>query len=193
MQIGKIKKDYWQKFAGLRVSYGYMYGHPGKKLLFMGGEFGQFVEWIHTQSLDWHLLEFDMHTKLQRYVKDLNFLYKSQKALFEVDFSYEGFEWIDCNDADRGVVSFVRKAKDWHDSLLIICNFTPMVYSDYRVGLPWETHYEEIFNSDNEIYGGSGVINPEGFDAQKYCYHNKPYSINLTISPLAIMIYKPRL
>jgi len=191
--ISKMPGDYWQQFAGLRVSYGYMFAHPGKKLQFMGSEFAQYNEWNYRQSLDWHLLEFDMHQRLQNYVKDLNHLYKTEKALYEIDFHYEGFEWIDCNDAEHGVVSFIRKGNDWRDSLIVVCNFTPCVYNNYRIGLPWETQYDEIFNSDSEKYGGSNVVNPEGFYAQDIGYHNRPFSAEMKIPPLAVMILKPRL
>ena len=190
--INKMPGDYWQKFAGLRVSYGYMYGHPGKKLLFMGGEFGQFIEWNYQESLDWHLLDYDMHRKLQRYVRDLNKLYRSEKALYEVDFHYEGFEWIDCNDADHGVVSFIRKGKDWHNMLIFVCNFTPVVYEDYRIGAPFNLFYEEILNSDSEIYGGSNVGNFGGVHAEPYEFHGRPYSLRLRIPPLAVLVFKPK-
>jgi 1,4-alpha-glucan branching enzyme len=192
--INKMPGDYWQKFAGLRVSYGYMYGHPGKKLLFMGSEFGQFMEWDYRRSLDWHLLDYDMHSKLQRYVKDLNHLYKSEKALYEVDFSYDGFEWIDCSDSDHSVVSFIRKSKDKDpkNMLIFVCNFTPVVYNDYRIGAPFDAFYEEILNSDSEIYGGSNVGNLGGVRADKVLFHGKPYSIRLNIPPLGVLVFKPR-
>lgn len=190
--LSKMPGDYWQKFAGLRASYGYMYGHPGKKLLFMGGEFGQFIEWDYKRSLDWHLLGYDMHRKLQQYVKDLNQLYKSEKALYEVDFSYEGFEWIDCNDNDHGVVSFIRKGKDWHDMLIFICNFTPVVYEDYRIGAPFDMFYEEVLNSDAEVYGGSNVGNFGGVHAEQASLHGKPYSLRLRIPPLSTLVLKPQ-
>lgn len=189
--ISKMPGDYWQKFAGLRVSYGYMYGHPGKKLLFMGGEFGQFIEWDYNRSLDWHLLDFDMHKKLQMFVKDLNAIYTSEKALYEIDFSYDGFEWIDCNDSDHSVVSFIRKGKDWRDMLIIVCNFTPMVYGNYRIGVPFDLLYKEILNSDSEIYGGSNVGNMGGIRAEQTAFHGRPYSLRLQIPPLAIVILRP--
>jgi 1,4-alpha-glucan branching enzyme len=189
--ISKMPGDYWQKFAGLRVSYGYMFTHPGKKLMFMGGEIGQFNEWSHEKSLDWGVLDFEMHRDLQKYIKDLNKLYKSEKALFEIDSTYEGFEWIDCNDADHGVISFLRKSSDWRDTLVIVCNYTPVVYEDYRIGVPFDVNYDELFNSDAECYGGSGVVNGS-IHADQYSYHNKPYSLKLRISPLAVMVLKPR-
>ncbi|HHW47221.1 MAG TPA: 1,4-alpha-glucan branching protein GlgB [Clostridiaceae bacterium] len=191
--INKMPGDYWQKFAGLRVSYGYMYGHPGKKLLFMGGEFGQFMEWYYKQSLDWHLLDFEMHRKLQNYVRDLNTLYKNEKALHEIDFSYEGFEWIDCSDADHSIVSFIRKGRNHHDVLLFVCNFTPVAHENYRIGVPYNVFYKEILNSDSEIYGGSNIGNFGVIHAEEYPFHNRPYSVNLRIPPLSVMIFKPEM
>lgn len=191
--IEKMPGDYWQKFAGLRASYGFMYGHPGKKLLFMGCEFAQFIEWNFKQSLDWFLLDYDMHKKMQNYVRDLNTLYKNEKALFEVDFSHEGFEWIDCNDREHSIVSFIRKGKDWRDCLILLCNFTPTPHDNYCIGVPFDTEYTEIFNSDWEKYGGSNVGNFEPLKAQSTSFHNKPYSINLTVPPLSTIVLKPKL
>ncbi|MEN8904658.1 MAG: 1,4-alpha-glucan branching protein GlgB [Clostridiales bacterium] len=188
--ISKMPGDYWQKFAGLRLSYTYMYGHPGKKLLFMGGEFGQFIEWNYKEGLDWHLLDYPLHNKLQKCVKDLNNLYKSQPAMYEVDFDQDGFEWIDCSDTKNCIISFVRKGNDWRDMLLFISNFTPNVHYDYRIGAPKNVFYEEIFNSDAEIYGGSNVGNPNGVHADEIKLHDKPYSIKLTIPPLATLVLK---
>ncbi|TYQ14972.1 UNVERIFIED_CONTAM: 1,4-alpha-glucan branching enzyme [Acetivibrio alkalicellulosi] len=191
--VEKMPGDYWQKFAGLRASYGYMYGHPGKKLLFMGGEFAQFIEWNYKQSLDWFLLDYDMHKKMQNYVRDLNNLYKNEKALFQIDFSYEGFEWIDCCDTEHSIITFIRKGHDWRDSLIIVCNFTPSTHENYRIGVPFDTEYSEIINSDWEKYGGSNVGNFEPIKAQHSEFHNKPYSINLRIPPLSTVILKPKL
>jgi 1,4-alpha-glucan branching enzyme len=191
--LGKMPGDYWQKFAGLRVSYGFMYGHPGKKLLFMGSEFGQFSEWNYEQSLDWHLLEYEMHKKLQKYVKDLNTLYKKEKAFYEGDFDSEGFEWIDCNDKDQSVISFIRKDKTGQDVLIFVCNFTPMAYDNYRIGAPYNLFYEELFNSDCKIYGGNSENNLGKIHAQDIGFHNRPYSINLNIPPLSIIILKPKI
>ena len=189
--INKMPGDYWQKFAGLRTSYGYMYGHPGKKLLFMGGEFGQFIEWNFERSLDWHLLDCEMHKKLQTFVKDLNKLYTTEKALYEVDFGYEGFEWIDCNDTENSIVSFIRRGKDWHDLLIFVCSFTPVPRNDYRIGVPFDLFYEEILNSDSEVYGGSNVGNFGGVHAEQYGFHGKPYSVTLQIPPLGTLVLKP--
>lgn len=191
--INKMPGDYWQKFAGLRASYGYMFTHPGKKLLFMGGEFAQFIEWNYKKSLDWNLLEFEMHQKMKDYVRDLNHFYTGNKALYEVDAHQSGFEWIDAWDSDHSMISFMRKAKDWHDSLVVICNFTPNVQHNYRVGAPFCTHYDEVFNSDDVKYGGSGVANPNGASAEEIPYHNKPHSMTLTVPPLGIVILRPRL
>ena len=191
--IEKMPGDYWQKFAGLRVSYGYMFGHPGKKLLFMGNDFGQFKEWDFRNSLDWHLLGYEMHSKLKDFVRDLNKLYTSEKALYEVDFSYDGFEWLDCNDSDHSVVSFLRKGSNPEDVLLFVCNFTPVVYNDYRIGVPYDTFYREVLNSDSGLYGGSNVGNLGGLAAEHAAYQQRPYSINMQVPPLAVVVLKPEL
>ncbi|MDP4181038.1 MAG: 1,4-alpha-glucan branching protein GlgB [Bacillota bacterium] len=188
--INKMPGDYWQKFAGLRGTYGYMYAHPGKKLLFMGSEFGQFIEWNYQSSLDWHLLDYEMHGKMKNYVRDLNNLYKNEPALYEVDFHHEGFEWIDCNDADNSIISFVRKAKDWKNMIIVVCNFTPELHTGYRIGVPVEGFYEEIMNSDSEIYGGSNKGNKGGLNSEKIECHGKPNSLCLTIPPLGVVYLK---
>lgn len=189
--LNKMPGDYWQKFANLRAAYGFMYGHPGKKLLFMGGEFGQFIEWDYHKGLDWHLLGYEKHKKMQDYVRDLNKLYLSEKCLWELDFNGDGFEWIDCHDADHGVISFVRKAKDWKDMLVFVCNFTPVVYNGYRIGVPLPGYYKEVLNSDSEIYGGSGQGNAGGVYAQEYQWQGRQYSMELTIPPLGVLVLKP--
>jgi len=189
--LSKMPGDYWQKFANLRTAYGFMYGHPGKKLLFMGGEFGQFIEWDYHKGLDWHLLGYEKHKQMQDYVRDLNKLYNNEKCLWELDFSSEGFEWIDCHDADHGVISFVRKAKDWKDMLIFVCNFTPVVYSGYRIGVPLSGYYKEVMNSDAEVYGGSGQGNAGGLYSQEYQWQGRPYSLELTIPPLGMLALKP--
>lgn len=191
--LSKMPGDYWQKFAGLRNAYGYMYGHPGKKLMFMGNEFGQFIEWKYKTGLDWLLLDYDMHKKMQNYVRDLNNLYKSEKALYEVDFSYEGFQWLDCNDADHSIVSFLRKGKRPQDMLIFVCNFTPVVHDHYRIGVPFDTYYMEVLNSDSEVYGGSNVGNCGGLQAEQVPVHGKPFSLGMRIPPLATVVLKPRL
>ena len=189
--LNKMPGDYWQKFAGLRAALGYFYGHPGKKLLFMGGEFGQFIEWKFKEALDWHLLDYPMHEKLHRYASDLNHLYLTEKALHEVDFLYEGFEWIDCNDTAHSVLSFIRKGKDWRDMLLFIYNFTPALHDSYRVGAPLDATYSELFNSDSEKYGGSNGVNAEPLVAENVPFHNKPFSLTLKIPPLSCIILRP--
>jgi len=189
--IGKMPGDYWQKFAGLRVTYGFMYGHPGKKLMFMGNEFGQFNEWNFRQSLDWHLVDYDMHRKLKDFVRDLNKLYQTEKAMYEVDFSYDGFEWIECNDCDHSIVSFLRKGSDPTDILVFVCNFTPVLHSSYRIGVPFNNYYREILNSDSEIYGGSNAGNMGGVHARDEGHGKMPYSLEICVPPLAVVVFKP--
>ena len=157
--LSKMPGDYWQKFANLRVLYAYMYGHPGKKLLFMGCEFGQWNEWNHDHELDWMLLDFEFHRNLQQYVKDLNRLYISEPALHEMDFSWEGFQWIDLNDIDQSIVSFIRRARDPNDFVIVASNFTPVVRHGYHVGVPAPGVYRELLNSDSSCYSGSNAIN----------------------------------
>ena len=191
--LNRMPGDYWQKFAGLRAALGFFMGHPGKKLMFMGGEYGQFIEWKYKESLDWHLLDYPMHKKIHEYSRDLNNLYISEPAMHEVDFSSEGFEWIDCNDNENSIVSFIRKGKDWRDMLIFVCNFTPATHENYRIGAPIDTTYEEVFNSDKEEYGGSGVYNKGIILADKIPYHQKPCSIVLRIPPLAFMVLRPEI
>jgi 1,4-alpha-glucan branching enzyme len=184
--------DDWQKFANLRAFFGFMYGHPGKKLLFMGGEFGQTNEWDHEASLDWHLLEMGpYHRGLQRLVQDLNGLYRTQPALYQVDFSSEGFQWMDCDDTDASVVSFVRRARDPQDFLLFVCNFTPVVRGGYRVGVPHGGFYHERINTDGAIYGGSNVGNAGNVLAEDIPTHGQPYSLRLDLPPLATLVLRP--
>ncbi|NMA65779.1 MAG: 1,4-alpha-glucan branching enzyme, partial [Clostridiaceae bacterium] len=187
--LSKMPGDYNQKFSGLRCAYGYFFGHPGKKLLFMGGEFGQFIEWKYNDSLDWHLLNYPMHKKMSLLVKDLNHLYKTQKALYETDFDPDGFEWID-HDAENSILSFIRKGNDWRDMLIFVCNFTPRIFDNYRIGAPFDTTYREILNTDHEKYGGINVLNKKPIKAEKLPYHNKPFSITLRVPPLATLILK---
>ena len=188
----KMPGDDWQKFANLRAFFGFMYGHPGKKLLFMGGEFGQTNEWDHEASLDWHLLEMGpYHRGLQRLVQDLNGLYRTQPALYQVDFSSEGFQWMDCDDTDASVVSFVRRARDPQDFLLFVCNFTPVVRDGYRVGVPRGGFYHERINTDGAIYGGSNVGNAGNVLAEPIPTHGQPYSLQLDVPPLATLVLRP--
>ena len=184
--ISKMPGDYWQKFASLRSFFGYWMAHPGKKLLFMGGEFAQFSEWNFDEELDWHLLrEFDMHRKMQAYSKALNKFYVDTRAFWQVDFDWNGFQWIDPNDNNNSIVSFIRKAEDSNDFVIVISNFTPEVHNGYRIGVPAKGSYIEVFNSDGEDFGGSGVRNDGEIFSQDKPWHNREQSIELTVPPLA--------
>ncbi len=189
--IGRMPGDYWQKFANLRAAYGFMYGHPGKKLLFMGGEFAQFEEWNESKSLDWHLLHVEKHQQLQQYVKDLNYLYKKERAFWTDDFSYKGFEWISCSDAESSIVSFIRKGEAEKDMLVFVCNFTPVPRTLHKIGVPLAGKYEEIMNSDDLKYGGSDVRNLELLETENEEWDGKPYSLGLKVPPLGVTILKP--
>jgi 1,4-alpha-glucan branching enzyme len=190
--IRKMPGDDWQKFANLRLLYGYMFGHPGKKLLFMGNDFGQWNEWNHDTSLDWHLLEQNpRHKQLQRWVRDLNTLMRGEPSLYELDSESGGFEWIDYNDAARSVLSFLRKGRRKGDTLLIVCNFTPQPRHNYRVGAPAGGFWKEIMNSDAPLYGGSGQGNMGGVEASPLPVHGRPWSLSLTVPPLATVMFKP--
>jgi 1,4-alpha-glucan branching enzyme len=188
----KMPGDDWQKFANLRAFYSFMYGHPGKKLLFMGGEFGQTNEWYHEASLDWHLLEMGpYHRGLQRLVQDLNGLYRSQPALHQVDFDPAGFEWVDCHDWEHSVISFVRRARDPEDFVLFACNFTPVVRRGYRIGAPRGGFYRELLNTDAELYGGRNMGNAGGVMAEPIASHGHDHSLLLTLPPLAALVLRP--
>jgi 1,4-alpha-glucan branching enzyme len=189
--IGKMPGDEWQQFANLRLLYGYMWAHPGKKLLFMGGEFGQKREWAHEESLEWHVLQYGLHGGLQRWVGDLNHCYRSEAALHARDFSTEGFEWVDCHDADSSVLSFLRHGGRPEDSLLVVCNATPVQRSNYRVGVPSGGYWQEILNSDAPIYGGSGKGNFGGIEAAPVAAHGRYHSLSLILPPLSVMFFKP--
>ncbi len=188
--LDKMPGDLWQKFANLRVAYGFMFGHPGKKLLFMGGEFGQFIEWNEKRPLDWFLLDYDTHRGIHEYVKDFNHLYLDERALWTHDFDGSGFEWIDCNDNLRSIYSFIRKSDNKEDTLIFICNFTPEPRMGFRIGVPFEGKYIEIFNSDSPKYGGSGIVNPEPMYSEKIEYNGREDSIWLDLPPLAVTIIK---
>jgi 1,4-alpha-glucan branching enzyme len=189
--IRKMPGDDWQKFANLRCLYGYMFGHPGKKLLFMGNEFGQWSEWNHDQSLEWHLLQYPSHSGLRRWVRDLNTLYRAEPALYEMDCDPAGFEWMDCTDYQRSVVSFLRHGRRPGDTLLIVCNFTPVPRQNYRVGVPQGGYWRETLNSDAPLYGGSGQGNIGGLSATPLPIHGRPFSVNMTLPPLSVLIFKP--
>ena len=189
--LSKMPGDDWQKFANLRLLYGFMFGHPGKKLLFMGGEFGQWMEWNHDSALDWPALERPLHSGMQRWVRDLNTFYRGQPSLYEVDFDASGFEWVDCNDWERSVVSFIRKGKDPRELTLFACNFTPVPRHNYRVGVPLACHWKEMLNSDAPLYGGSGQGNMGGLESVPVPVHGRPCSLNMTLPPLGMVAFRP--
>jgi 1,4-alpha-glucan branching enzyme len=188
--INKMPGDTWQKFANLRALYALMYAFPGKKLLFMGGEFGQWNEWGHDRSLDWHLLRHEPHRKLQACVRELNHLYRDLPQLHSIDFHYAGFEWVDFADSDRSIVSFIRKAKDPEDIVVVSGNFTPVPRVGYRIGVPYPGVYRVIFNSDSEAYWGSNVGNGERVLADKLEWQGRPYSLNLNLPPLGVVYFR---
>jgi len=190
--LGKMPADDWQKFANLRLLFGYMYAQPGKKLLFMGGELGQWGEWHHDESLDWHLLNYQRHAEIQKWVEDLNRLYRSEPALYQLDCESAGFEWIDCSDTEQGVISFIRRGKSTDDIVLAVCNFTPMPRFNYQVGALRGGFWAELLNSDAREYGGSGHGNLGGVEAAPVSYHGRPYSLNLTLPPLGAVFFKSK-
>ena len=188
--LERMPGDDWQKFANLRALFSYMYAHPGKKLLFMGDEFGQRRQWNHEENLDWHLLEYPAHQGIQTLVRDLNHLYRDEPALHELDFDSAGFEWVDASDWGKSIISFLRKAKSTDDTIFVIGNFTPVPRHNYRIGVPYAGFWREIFNSDAEEYGGSGQGNFGGFQAEAVSSHGRPYSLRLTLPPLAVLFFK---
>jgi len=188
--LGRMPGDDWQKFANLRLLFGYMFTQPGKKLLFMGCEFGQWSEWNHEKSLDWHLLEHSPHRGVQLWVKHLNQLYRTERALYENDFSADGFEWIDCNDSENCILVMLRKGNLPEDSLVIILNFTPVPREGYRLGVPHDGNWKEILNSDSKIFFGSGLENKSSCVAESTKWHGQPYSVCLTLPPLSVIILK---
>ena len=188
--LGKMPGDRWQKFANLRALYGYMYAQPGKKMLFMGGEFGQTSEWAHDGSLPWELLSDPMHQGLKDWVSDLNHLYRNDPALHELDCDPGGFEWIDCDDAEHSVISLIRKGKSTKDLILVVCNFTPVPRYSYRLGAPRAGHWQELLNSDSARYGGSNMGNLGGLESVPIPLHARPHSLTLTLPPLAVALFK---
>jgi 1,4-alpha-glucan branching enzyme len=188
--LSKMPGDEWQKFANFRLLFSYMFTQPGKKLLFMGDEFGQWREWNHETSIDWHLLQFDRHRALQKLVGDLAHLYRREPALHELDFEWKGFDWIDCNDSLGSVLSYLRRGKSTATEIMTICNFTPLPRTGYRVGVPREGYWQEILNSDADDYGGSGLGNKGGLQTENIPYHGKPFSLNIKLPPLAAVIFK---
>ena len=187
---GRMPGDEWQKFANLRLLYGYMFTHPGTKLLFMGAEFGQSAEWNFQGSLDWHLLQYDFHSGIKKAITDLNSLYKSQPALHEKQFSQEGFEWINYSDHQNAVMSYIRKGNKPKDDVVVVCNFTQVVRENYRIGLPKKGSLKLIFNSDEKIYGGSGQENPSKLLIEATPYDGREYSVEVLLPPLSVSIFK---
>jgi 1,4-alpha-glucan branching enzyme len=188
--LDKMPGDLWQRYANLRLLFGYMWGHPGKKLLFMGGEFGQWREWRHDESLDWHLLQWRSHQGVKKLVTDLNALYKSQPALYEVDFEWTGFEWLELHDWENSVLAFMRRGKTPGEAVVIVCNFTPVVRDGYRVGVPNGGYYRELLNTDAEIYGGSNVGNEGGAWAHGEPHAGRPFHLSLRLPPLGVLYLK---
>jgi 1,4-alpha-glucan branching enzyme len=182
--------DNWQKFANLRALLGYMVAQPGKKMLFMGGEFAQWREWVHDASLDWYLLESPAHAGVQKWVRHLNHLYRSEPGLYEMDCEPGGFEWIDCGDAESSVVSLIRKPKSAASIVLAVCNFTPVPRHNYRLGTPRGGFWQEIANSDAGEYGGSNMGNLGGLEATPVPLHGRPYSMTVTLPPLSVSLFK---
>jgi 1,4-alpha-glucan branching enzyme len=190
--LAKMPGDEWQRFANARAFLAYMYGHPGKKLLFMGQEIGQYEEWNSGGQVRWELLEFGYHRGLQTLVRELNRLYREHPALHQVDFHHAGFEWIDFHDVEHSVVSFLRRAADPSDFLVFACNFTPVPRHHYRIGVPEAGFYEEVFNTDAEMFGGSNLGNGGLVSSDEVAMHGRPYSLSLTLPPLAVVIFRPR-
>jgi len=186
--LRKMPGDEWQQFANLRLLYAYMFTYPGKKLLFMGCEFGQGDEWNHDQALDWYVLDYPLHQGLKRLVMDLNRLYRNEKTLYQYDFESQGFEWIDCNDSDNSVIVYLRKSDD--DSLLMVCNFTPVTRLGYQIGVSQAGYYAEILNSDAQCYGGSNVGNYGGVSSQAIPLMNRSHSLKLDLPPLGVLVLK---
>jgi 1,4-alpha-glucan branching enzyme len=194
--LDKMPGDYWKKFAGLRAFYAYWMSHPGKKLLFMGGEFGQFIEWRFAEGLDWLLLDYPMHAQMQQYVKALNQYYLDHPEFYEVDYDWKGFEWISCDDTDNSVIAFIRRGKNPDERTIVVCNFTPVVRYDYRIGVDKPGTYREVWNSDAKEFGGSGVrsgTEKDGevlIESENVAMHGREQSLVLTLPPLAVIYLK---
>jgi 1,4-alpha-glucan branching enzyme len=184
--------DDWQRFANLRLLYGYMYAHPGKKLLFMGNEIGVWGEWSHERGIEWNVLEWPFHQGLQRWVRDINTFLRGEPALYQRDFEPAGFEWIDCHDSQQSILSFLRRGRDPEDVLAFVCNFTPVPRHNYRIGVPEAGYWEEVLNSDATIYEGSGQGNLGGVEATPVAAFGHYYSLNVTLPPLAIVAFRPK-
>ena len=187
--LSKMPGDMWQKFANVRAFLSYMYGHPGKKLLFMGSEIGNWDEWNHERGLPWELLHFEFHRKLQVFVRELNWLYRTHPAFYEVDYHWGGFEWVDFRDVDGSTISFIRRPQGGNPFLLFVCNFTPVPRWNFRVGVPDPGYYREVFNSDAEMFGGSNLGNAGGVMSEPIGYNNHYHSLSITLPPLAVAIF----
>ena len=188
--IGKMPGDDWQKFANLRLLLGYMYAQPGKKLLFMGGEIGQWSEWDHDGSIEWHLLDSPPHAGVRKWVADLNRLYREEGSLHELDFEPAGFDWIDCSDAMQSVLSLIRKGRDPDQTIIAVLNFTPEPRLGYRIGVPSAGRWVERLNSDGREYGGSGLGNLGGVEAVRASWHGRSHSLTITVPPLAVVFFR---
>jgi 1,4-alpha-glucan branching enzyme len=190
--FGMMPGDEWRKYANLRLLFGYMYAMPGKKLLFMGNELAQWPEWNHQTSLEWFVLKESSHQGIQRWIKDLNRLYRSEPSLYERDFSADGFEWIDFHDARNTTLSFLRKGRSTTDLILAAFNFTPVPRHHYRLGIPRGGYWQELLNSDVAVYGGSGQGNVGGVHAEAFRCHHRPFSVRLTLPPLSALFFVSR-
>ncbi|TRZ54784.1 MAG: 1,4-alpha-glucan branching protein GlgB [Rhodocyclaceae bacterium] len=188
--IGKMPGDEWQQFANMRLLFGHMWAHPGKKLMFMGGEFGQRREWAHDESLEWHVLQYPLHAGLQRWMGDLNRCYRAEPALYQKDFSGDGFSWVDFQDWEDSVISFLRHGRKPEDSVLVVCNFTPVPRQNYIVGVPGGGYWREILNSDAAYYGGSGIGNLGGVEASPVAVHGHYHALSLALPPLGVVYLK---
>lgn len=189
--LDKMHGDYWNKFSNLRAYMGYMYGHPGKKLIFMGCEFGQFIEWREYEELEWKLMkDFEMHRKTQKFFKDINNFYKNTPELWELDYYQEGFQWIDADNNEQSIYIFIRRSKNIDNYKIFVCNFTPMVYYDFNIGVPEAGSYREIFNTDREEYGGSGQVIEDTLCSKEGWCHNQPYTLTIKIPPMAVSVFE---
>jgi 1,4-alpha-glucan branching enzyme len=189
--LSRMPGDEWQRFANLRALYAWMFTHPGAKLLFMGSEFGQFSEWKHDETLLWNLLKFDFHKGVSEMVKAMNKLYREEKAMYELNFEAEGFEWIDYSDNKNCVISFYRKSKGAKEKLLVVGNFTPNAHEEYRIGVDEKGSFKEIFNSDSAEFGGSNFLNKGTVKTKKESLHGRENSVNLRIPPMGFIILRP--
>jgi 1,4-alpha-glucan branching enzyme len=188
--LDKMPGDYTQKFAGLRLLFGYMMAHPGKKLIFMGGEFGQFIEWKYDDSLDWHLLGYEMHQKTKDYVKALNYFYLENPCLWEDDGGWNGFRWINPDDCNNSLIAFIRKGRKPDHEIIVVLNFTPVCREDYLLGVPKAEGFKEVFNSDDRRFGGTGIVSKEILTTKEVPCHGFEQSLTLTVPPLSAVFYQ---